>query len=327
MTKRRWVGVTAVIILLLLLIGPLVYPIPPLPAGNEAAALAGTDSEFLQVDGLALHAVRTPPQPDAAGPLIVLLHGTGLSTYSWRFVQEPLAAFGEVLAIDTPGFGLTERPLPPNLPSPNPYSLEGRVDLLRALLDAEGVEQAILIGNSAGGQWAAKFALEHPERVAGLVLVDAAVLQGGGTPDFVRPLLTTPQLTRMGPFLLRQNNPWGEDFLRGLWMQPEALSAEDVAVYQAQLRVGVWDAALWQIMVQSRPLTGDERAALVGLAVPTLVVNGAADTLVPPEVSAELAERLPNGSLALLPACGHLPQEECPAAFMAAVGAFLEDIP
>lgn len=327
MTKRRWLGLTAVVVLLVLLLGPLVYPIPPLPESNAAAALAGPDSDFLDVGGLTVHAVRTEAAPDAAGPLIVLLHGTGLSTYSWRAVQPALADFGEVLAIDTPGFGLTERPLPPNLPTPNPYSLAGRVALLRALLDAEGAAQAVIVGNSAGGQWAAKFALTHPDRVAGLVLVDAAVLQGGGTPDFVRPLLNTPQLARVGPFLLRQTNPWDEAFLRGLWFAPEELTVADVAVYQAQLRVGAWDEALWQVTVQSRPLTTEERQALSDLTVPALVVNGAEDTLVPAGVSAELADLLPNGTLALLPDCGHLPQEECPAAFLEAVAPFLGSLP
>lgn len=320
--RRRWVWIAAAL-LVVVLIGPLLIPIPQRITPWAPSALASAESAFVPLNGVNVHLLRAPAAPEADGPPIVLLHGTGLSIYSWRHVQAPLAAYGEVFALDTPGFGLTERPLPPDLPSPHPYTLEGRVALLLALLDAEDISQAVLIGNSAGGQWATKFALTHPDRVAALVLVDAAVLQGGGTPSFVRPLLNTPQFNHLGPYLMRHNNPWGESFLRGLWYQPQNLPDAVVNTYQTQLRVGPWDSALWQIMQQSRPLTAAERDALPTLTMPTLIVNGAEDTLVPPAISAELAEQLPNATLAILPDCGHLPQEECPKAFLQAVAPFL----
>ena len=110
--------------------------------------------------------------------MFILLHGFGASEFSWREVMEPLSRSGRVIAYDRPAFGLTERPMEGNWTGTNPYSVQGNVELLDGLMDELGVDKAILVGNSAGGEVAAAYALEHPERVQGLVLVDPAVGKG-----------------------------------------------------------------------------------------------------------------------------------------------------
>ena len=69
--------------------------------------MADPDSRFIELNGLNVHY----KQAGSGEPLIVLLHGFSASTFSWREVMQPLAAFGTVVAYDRPGFGLTERPL------------------------------------------------------------------------------------------------------------------------------------------------------------------------------------------------------------------------
>ena len=201
------------VLLLLLLVGPFLVPVPPLEGTVPPEQLADPDSRFIEVNGLTVH-------HNMAGegePAVFLLHGFGASTFSWQEVMGPLAEMGTVVAFDRPAFGLTERPMPGEWEGPNPYTPEAQADLTVGLMDALGVEQAVLVGNSAGGTVALLTALTYPERVEGLVLVDAAVYIGGGTPGFLRPFLNTPQMRHLGPLLVRRIEDWGMDFARSAW--------------------------------------------------------------------------------------------------------------
>ena len=82
-----------------------------------------------------------------------------------------------------------------------------------------------------------------------------------------------------------------------------------------------WDRALWELTQASQPLNLDQR--LEDLGVPVLVVTGDDDRIVPTEQSLRLAGEIPGAELAVIPACGHVPQEECPTAFLTAVEDFL----
>ncbi len=99
----------------------------------------------------------------------MFVHGFGSCTYSWRKNLEPLAAKGfRTYAIDVKGFGLTAKP------RDGQYHLAAFTEHLLAFLDAKGIERPVLVGNSMGGAVIARLALLHPDRVAGIVLVDAA---------------------------------------------------------------------------------------------------------------------------------------------------------
>lgn len=318
-SKRRLALLLAGLLACVLIVPLLISP-PPLGATPDPADLADSESQFLTVDGVDVHL----KQWGTGKPALVLLHGTGLSVYSWRHVSAALAEQGRVVAFDLPGFGLTERPSPPDWPDYNPYSRAGRVTLTRNLLDELEIEEAVFVGNSAGGTLAVALALTHPERTAGVVLVDAAVYGGGGTPQAVRPLLRTPHLQRWGPYLLRRANPWGEPLLRRSWYNSQALPEAVVEAYERRLQVGAWDEALWQLTLASRPLDEATWERLPQITVPALVITGEEDVLVPPAQSRRLAEALPNAEFVALPDCGHLPQEECPAAWETAVISFLQ---
>ncbi len=173
-------------VLLLVLVGPFLVPVKPLEGLVPPEDLADPDSEFVEVDGLKFHYKRA----GAGTPAMILLHGFSASTFSWRSVMGPLAKLGTVVAYDRPSSGLTERPLPghPRMEGGaawtgvNPYSGPAQAAQVVGMMDKLGIDKAVLIGNSAGGTVAMNAALAYPERVQGLVLVDAAIYTGGGAP-------------------------------------------------------------------------------------------------------------------------------------------------
>lgn len=310
------------VLLALVLIGPLVVPVPALEGTLPVEQLADADSKFIDVDGVNVH-YKEAGLGDTA---LLLLHGFASSTYSWREVTEPLAEDARVVAFDRPAFGLTERPMPGDFPNGvNPYTADAQAGLTVGLMDELDIKQAVLVGNSAGGTIATYTALRYPERVKALVLVDPAIYAGGGSPSWARPLLTTPQARRIGPILVRNIRDWGYQFGQSAWHDPSKFTEEIWANYSKPLQAENWDRALWELTQASRPLDLDQR--LDELGVPVLVITGDDDRIVPTEQSIRLAGEIPGAELAVLPNCGHVPQEECPSAFLAAVEDFLARLP
>jgi pimeloyl-ACP methyl ester carboxylesterase len=313
-------------VLVALLIVPLIVPIPPLRGTLPPRELADADSRFVILNGLEVHYKLHRQSGTPAGqdpPALILLHGFGASLYSWRDVLTPLGELGLAAAFDRPAFGLTSRPVRGQWIGANPYSPEAAADLTVALMDYLDIERAVLVGHSAGGAIAIETALRHPERVQALVLVAPAVYEGGA-PGFIQPLLRLPQVRRLGPFLVRWALPrLGVQGVLSAWYDPEAIPEEVLEGYQRPLRADNWDRALWELTLASRRL---DTARLSEITVPTLVITGDSDAIVPPANSQRLAEELPNAQLIMIPRCGHLPQEEHPAAFLAAVEAFLAGI-
>jgi pimeloyl-ACP methyl ester carboxylesterase len=301
---------------------PLLIPVAPLEDVVPPRQLADPDSRFLPVNGLAVH-YKEQGEGELA---LVLLHGFGASVFSWREVMAPLAELGRAVAFDRPAYGLTERPLPGEWEGENPYSPDAQVALTVGLMDALGIDRAVLMGNSAGGTVAMRTALAHPERVTALVLVDPAVYGTGGmVPRWLRPLLDTPQMRRLGPLIARRIRSWGLDFARSAWHDPALITDEVWEGYLKPLKAQDWDRALWESTRAARP--SDLRERLGDLNLPVLVVTGDDDRIVPTERSVQLAAELPDADLVVIPTCGHVPHEECPGPFLGAVVPFLERLP
>lgn len=331
---RRWVRIVLIMIivlLLILLIGPLLIPVPPLEGTVPPQQLADPDSRFVEINGLQVH-YKIAGQGE---PVLVLLHGFGASTFSWREVVEPLSQIGTVMAFDRPAFGLTERPTPPFIPpagggdrggvGESPYSAEAQVELTIGLLDELGAEKAILVGNSAGGTIAMLTALAYPQRVQALVLLDPAVYDHGSSLGLIRLLANTPQLQRIGPLVARRIRGWGMDFARSAWHDPSKITAEVWEGYTKPLQAENWDRALWEMVRASHSHDLAERLAEIRMSC--LVITGDDDRIVPTEQSVRLADELPDAELVVISDCGHVPQEECPQPFLQAVADFLNQLP
>ncbi len=305
------------LLLCLLLIGPFLMPEPPLQDTVPPEQLADPDSRFIDVNGLRIH-YKIAGQGE---PTLVLLHGFGASVFSWRKVIAPLARGGTVIAFDRPAFGLTARPLPGEWRGENPYSPEAQADLTVALLDELGVEKAVLVGHSAGGTVALLSALRHPERVEALVLVDAAIYREGATPGWLRPVLLTPQMQRLGPLLVRLLVRGGEAAIRIAWDDPDKVVPEILSGYNKPLQVENWDRAVWELILASHPLGLGTQ--LDEIRIPVLVITGDHDRVVPTRESVRLAAELRKAELVVVRDCGHVPHEERPELFLRATTDFL----
>ena len=317
------------LLLIALLIGPLLVPVPPLAGTIEAAKLADADSRFVDVplgsDRLTVHY----KEAGDSGRTLVLLHGFGASLFSWREVMASLATANRVIAYDRPAFGLTERPLretwgtATDWAAGRPYSAQAQAELAIAMLNERGIDKAVLVGNSAGGAVAMLAALEHPERVDALVLISPAVYSGGPN-GAIHWLLNTPQMQHVGPLIARRIQEWGVDFARSAWHDPDQITQNIWQGYLAPLQIENWDRALWELTAASRQTGLADR--LAELELPVLVITGDDDRIVPTEQSVKLASALPNAELAVIPACGHVAHEECPQATLEVMTTFLNNL-
>jgi pimeloyl-ACP methyl ester carboxylesterase len=242
-----------------------------------------------------------------SGPALLLLHGIGSNSRSFRHQLADLSDGFDVIAWDAPGYGQSSDPA-------ETFTLEALADCAVALLDDLGIERAHVLGVSMGGVIAQLVSLLHPERVRSLILVDTNT-GGGALPeplrgDRVRQRLEA--LERLGP--------------RGMAEQraPHLLSAAapadliaEVAAIMAEVRPAGYCTAAVALG------NTDLSSRLSAIAVPTLVIHGQEDTVVPLQTGRELAASIPGARMVVLPDAGHVSNQEQPKAFNAAVRDFL----
>jgi pimeloyl-ACP methyl ester carboxylesterase len=320
-SRRRTVTVGA--IAAAAIIGPYLIPLPSSPDESpERHARPG--GRFVTVDG-----TRTWIQEDGPvdGPPVVLLHGFGGSTYSWRLTLPALAAAGfRGVALDLRGFGLAEKRFDAD------YRHPAQARFVATVMDALGIEHAVLVGHSMGASVAAHLAVSAPGRVRGIVLVDAAIGRGLSGPPLgggiASLLLAIPSLRRLGRVLLRSlaTQDRVARVLRSAYLDPATSVTPDVeAAYLVPQRLPDWDLALLGII---RDAGGDRiDRELSSIAGPVLVVWGDRDPWIDRTVGERLHAALPTSGWVVIANSGHLPFEEQPHAFMAALLSFLETTP
>jgi pimeloyl-ACP methyl ester carboxylesterase len=260
-----------------------------------------------------------------SGDPVILLHGFGDSVATWRRTMPALARHHHVIAADLPGFGSSQ----PSAHRPLLDWYAHWTEELIAKLAPRG--RATLIGNSLGGAIALDTALRTPLRVAKLVLVDCAGL-GTGVPLWWK--LVTAQLFRLpplaGPAAAALPRPLLERVVGEVYStlvfhhrnEVDAACAHDFAANYgsaAQVR-HLFD--LGHTIVRELA-SGRLMRDAATLQVPTLIVWGKQDRLVPAAHGVALGERVPSSQLYLIDDCGHCPQLERAAEFSAAVERFL----
>jgi pimeloyl-ACP methyl ester carboxylesterase len=269
-------------------------------------------SRFVEVEGVRVHYQEAGPT-DA--PAIILIHGFTASTLVWSEVLLPIAGSGfRVVALDLAGFGFSGKP------SDGEYTIEWQARLVMGLMDRLWIESATLVGNSYGGAVAAACALDFPERVERLVLVDAVsnddvkkrfLLRLGRSPllgDLISPLLLDLR------WLVRQR-------MQRNRIRQKEINNERFEAHHRHLRTSSTQRAALCMLRRWRAERIRDSAHLI--KQPTLLIWGEQDAEIPLEDGKYLHRRMPNARLIVFRNCGHLPQEEYPQEFVELVTGFV----
>lgn len=267
-------------------------------AQEAAVVLADHRSRWLELDGLRVHY-----KEQGAGPAVILLHNSGMWCGIWDDWLSPLAASLRVIAPDLPGFGLTG-------PAPSgDYSLERLSAFLRRFMDGLELSSAQLVGLSLGGELAWRFALDAPERVGGLVLINPT-----GSPHRSLPLVFRFGRSPFGGLLRLIGSHWLiRATVAGLFRDRGRLSDEFVARLRvAHRRAGNRKAFLAFLRTRQRDRDGELARLSCPVQLQWSKVCGAPDLAL--SVHAQLV---------LFDDVGHLPVLECPEASLSAARAFL----
>lgn len=312
----KWLGYGVLVLILAAALVPFLIPVKPLDGLTPARALASDGSRFVALpfdgtDGIDIHYLEAGDP--SAERTFILIHGSVFNAATWDEVLDDFATRGRAIAYDRLPYGLSEKLTPGDWTAAPPMAPEAGVARVVALMDALGVERAVLVGNSYGAVVAARAAAAYPDRVEALVLGDAAVYVNENVPGWIMGL---PQVRRLGPLLARGIGS-SEAFIRATWADPDAMPADRLAKTLVHTRAEGWDTAFFAYLQTWQ--TPDMTPVIDAIAAPTLVLTGDSDTVVPVEDSARLHAAMPGSDYVVLPDCGHVPQEECPDAFAAAV--------
>ena len=312
--KRVWPipGVLAAV----LIVAFLLLRAPDTDAAAMRAKYGGPPSQFVTLsDGPTVHYRDEGPR-DA--PVLVLLHGSNADLHTWQPWVDRLKGRYRLIRFDQRGHGLTGA-------AAGGYDADAFARDVLHLADALKLDRFVLAGNSMGGANAARFAMLHPERLAGLVLIDAGGApvkrEGGGNLAF-----TVLRLPVIGPLASKVMQ-------RTLVERSLRQSVANQAIVTPAAIDRYWELARYPGNRQATrerfalPWTGFTAAQVEKIAVPTLVMWGEEDSLIPLAAAGWWRARLPDVRLVSYPGIGHLPMEEAPDRSAADLARFVAALP
>ena len=278
------------------------------------AKYGGPPSQFVELEpGYTVHLRDEGPRH--ALP-IVLLHGSNADLHTWQPWVDRLARDYRVIRFDQRGHGLT------GTPPDGDYSREAFADDVGRIADRLGLDRFVLGGNSMGGGISARYAIEHPERLAGLLLIDAAgapvANDGSGNIGFT--LARMPVIGDLAMQVLPRaavEKSLSQSVANQAIVTPQAVDR----YFELGRYPGNRAATLERFANLPTPFTAAQVAAI---DVPTLVIWGADDALIPEKAGGWYAQTLPDATLLNLPDIGHLPMEEAPEATATALRQWLQ---
>ena len=252
------------------------------------------------------------------GTPVILVHGLGGSIENWVYNIEPLGQRHRVYALDLKGFGRTDK-------TPLLRDLDELVQFIKRFMEAQHIEKASLVGNSLGGGLVLSFAIQFPDKVDKLVLVDNAGMGKDVITDF--KILSLPII---GELLYKPSPKAGAGLWRKIVFDASLVTDELVnSSYELAILPGAPKAMLATLRAgigirgQRANLTRQLLEGAAKIAAPTLIVWGQQDKIIPVE-HAHIAERtIPHSRLQILDRCGHMPQLERPDEFNKLVLEFL----
>lgn len=315
LTTARLALSLGVAVALALLAGRLVAVwAPDVPLESLTARWAPPPSQFRTIDGALTHLRDEGPRADTTP--VLLLHGTSASLHTWDGWTTALAAERRVIRVDLPGYGLSGQ-------FPDGESATRYTQWMRALLDSLAIRRVIVAGNSLGGRLAWGLAVVDTTRVVGLVLVDAVGYPSRATsvPLGFR-IAQTPVLKHLVKDLLPRHIIVSS--LQNVYGDPTRVSEDLVdRYYDMARRAGNRDALVRRFSAGMN--TGDT-LAITRIRVPTLILWGMRDRLIPPINAERFARDIVGSRVVRFDALGHVPHEEDPAATVEPVRRFVAEI-
>ena len=296
---------------------PLLIPVTQPPDAKPFADVVPANAEITTTHGIRVH-TRTWEGTNEY-PVIFAFPSYGFDSVSMRGFGE--ASPATVVAIDRPGFGLTER-----LRNETLYTDDTLIEIATDIANERGYTNIIALGHGTGAGPALAFAERAPELVTGVVLF-APIQQLGQTRSWFGELaINSPQMRRMGPVLLRpMAHEAGDVILQNAYEDQALITQERLAEHKAQWQMENWDFGLWAVTHETPHMNVVAEAARI--AQPLLLVHGETDRVMPFEASTELFHaRVPEATLAMIEQCGHALGEECPIPVSNAVTAWLETL-
>jgi pimeloyl-ACP methyl ester carboxylesterase len=285
-----------------------------IPVDDLKAKYTNSSSKFMDLDQMKVH-YRDEGNAADSIPL-VLIHGTASSLHTWDAWVETLKTEHRIIRLDLPAFGLT---------GPNPqddYSLTYYSKFLHDFLEKLGVKHYALAGNSLGGSIVWHHALDYPDQVSKLILIDAGGYStkgklSGGAAGF--KIAKIPILNKLVSIITPKSiirksllDTYGQDSL-----------VTDQLVdryFDMLLRAGNRDAVVKRFAAVFKA----DSHRIKTIKTPTLILWGDLDQLIPVEHAELFHQDLPNDTLVILKGIGHVPMEEAPKASADAVRAFLK---
>jgi len=314
---RRLAILTYTITALLILICVIPYLIPLGDTQPEVSLddLVGEHGQFLDIDGVRIYVEEQNPDSDQT--TIVLIHGFGGSTFSWRYNTPFFVDQGyRVVSLDMKGFGLSYKDFASD------YSHSAQAELLAEVFVRLGIDRAYLVGHSMGTSVMLYFAHLHPEKVMGLISVDGAVNLDGGFMRISGALNFGP-FRRIGEvFLTRYVTKERVGTLLDSASYQDITTPDVIDGYYNRLVTGQWAKAL---LAMTRDVSKNTIAfSLEDITFPTLIFWGEHDTWVKRTQIDKWANKIPSAEFHVIPDTGHLLMEENPELFNNMVLAFIE---
>jgi pimeloyl-ACP methyl ester carboxylesterase len=262
--------------------------------------------------------VRLAVRESGKGKPILLIHGLGASSYTWRAITPQLAKTNRVIALDLKGFGNSDKPLD------DAYTISDQARLIRDYMARRDLRDVTLVGHSFGGAIALAAALDDAEsprpRIEKLVLIDSLAYKQP-VPFFFR-VLRTPIIGELGMSLI----PADVQIARALavaYHHDDRVKDETIATYATPLQTEGGRHALLRTVDGLMNENAEIFAARYPtLRTPALLIWCAHDRIVPLRFGKRLYKDLPNAKIDVIEECGHIPQEEEPEETVAAIQEF-----
>ena len=305
-----------------------------IPRATLEAKYATSPSQFVIVDYFS-----TQPSPDATpgtptamltrvhyrergpkdAPALLLLHGSNASLFTWEPWSKILSDQYRVISVDLPGHGLTGA-----VPSQD-YSDEGMARFVKNFADKLGLQKFAIAGNSMGGAVAARFAEDNPNRVTRLILVDAGGMpfKPGDKEPLAFQLARTPMIRDVMLYVTPRSIV--TEGLNDAIVRKAIINDRMVDEYWEFARMdGTREATLERFSLPDDTYVKDHVSAL---KMPTLILWGDQDHLIPVETAHDFARAIPGSKLIVYQGTGHIPQEEVAVRSAADARTFLSTVP